>query len=105
MKAYVAKEGLRTVLTAADVEACVAGEGGIVFAGEGADFLEGRVEALDGAYAKGLRHLQLVHYIRTPVGDFQTASPTHGGLSAMGRQLVQACNAKGVLVDLAHATR
>ena len=104
MKAYVASEGLKTVLTPADVDACLAGEPGIVLACEGADFLEGRVEALDAAYARGLRHLQLVHYIRTPVGDFQTSSPRHGGLSAMGRALVQACNAKGVLVDLAHST-
>ena len=69
---------------------------------EGADFLEGRVEALGAAVDKGLRHLQLVHYIRTPVGDFQTKPPVHHGLSAMGRQLVRECNAKGVLVDLAH---
>jgi membrane dipeptidase len=104
MKAYSAKEGLRTVLTPADVDACLAGEAGIVLACEGADFLEGRVEGLDAAHAKGLRHLQLVHYIRTPVGDFQTTAPTHGGLSEMGRRLVQACNARGVLVDLAHCT-
>jgi membrane dipeptidase len=104
MRAYVAEHKLRTVLTPADVDACIAGDAGIVLASEGADFLEGRVENLDAAYAKGLRHLQFVHYIRTPVGDFQTIAPTHNGLSAMGKQLVEACNAMGVLVDLAHAT-
>lgn len=104
MKAYVAEQRLRTVLTAADVDACIAGDCGIVLASEGADFLEGRVERLDAAYAQGLRHLQLVHYIRSPVGDFQTVAPVHHGLSAMGKQLIAACNAKGVLVDLAHST-
>jgi membrane dipeptidase len=104
MRAYVAAQKLRTVLAAADVDACVAGEAGIVLAAEGADFLEGKVENLDAAYAKGLRHLQFVHYIRTPVGDFQTVAPSHNGLSAMGKQLVEACNAKHVLVDLAHST-
>ena len=104
MRTYVAAQKLRTVLAAADVDACVAGEAGIVLAAEGADFLEGKVENLDAAYAKGLRHLQFVHYIRTPVGDFQTVAPSHNGLSPMGRQLVEACNAKGVLVDLAHST-
>jgi membrane dipeptidase len=104
MKNYVAEQKLRTVLARADVDACVAGEAGIVLASEGADFLEGRVDGLDAAYAQGLRHLQLVHYIRTPVGDFQTVAPVHNGLSGMGKQLVEACNAKGVLVDLAHAT-
>ena len=104
MKAYVADQKLRTVLTAADVDACLAGEAGIVLAAEGADFLEGRVENLQPAYAAGLRHLQLVHYIHTPVGDFQTAAPTHNGLSAMGLQLIEACNARGVLVDLSHSS-
>jgi membrane dipeptidase len=104
MRAYVAAQTLRTVLGPADVDDCLAGEAGIVLASEGADFLEGRVENLDAAYARGLRHLQFVHYIRTPVGDFQTSAPVHNGLSAMGKQLVAACNAKGILVDLAHST-
>ena len=104
MKSYVAQHKLKTVLTPADVDACIAGESGIVLASEGADFLEGRVESLDAAYAAGLRHLQLVHYIRTPVGDFQTTAPMHNGLSEMGKRLVEACSAKGVLIDLAHST-
>lgn len=104
MKAYLAAQKLRTVLTRADVDASVAGDPGVVLAAEGADFLEGRTGDLDAAYDQGLRHLQLVHYIRTPVGDFQTVAPVHDGLSDMGKRLVEACNAKGVLVDLAHST-
>ena len=104
MRAYLAESKLRTVLTPDDVDACVAGDAGVVLAAEGADFLEGRLDALDGYVAKGLRHLQLVHYIRTPVGDFQTEAPTHDGLSELGRSIVAACNAHGVLVDLAHCT-
>ena len=104
MRVYVAAQKLRTVLAATDVDACIAGEAGIVLACEGADFLEGKVENLDAAYAKGLRHLQFVHYIHTPVGDFQTVAPTHNGLSPMGKRLVEACNAKGLLIDLAHST-
>ena len=106
MKAYVAQHRLKTVLNAADVDACIAADGqpGVVLASEGADFLEGRLGNLQAAYDKGLRHLQLVHYIRTPVGDFQTVPPVHNGLSALGRLLVEACNDKGVLVDLAHGT-
>ena len=104
MRAYVEKQKLRLVLTPADVDACIAGDPGIVLASEGADFLEGSVENLDTAYDRGLRHLQLVHYIRTPVGDFQTVAPVHNGLSEMGKRLIEACNAKGVLVDLAHCS-
>ena len=104
MRGYIAEHKLRTVLAPADVDACLAGDSGIVLASEGADFLEGKVEGLDAAYEKGLRHVQLVHYIRTPVGDFQTTAPTHNGLSEMGKRLVEACNAKGVVIDLAHST-
>jgi membrane dipeptidase len=105
MRDYLAAHGLKPVLTPADVDAALGGpEPGVVLASEGADFLEGRIEGLDSAYAQGLRHLQLVHYIRNPVGDFQTAAPTHEGLSEFGRQIVQACNDKGVLIDLAHST-
>jgi membrane dipeptidase len=104
MTGYVAEHDLKTVLTRAEVDACIAGGPGIVLAAEGADFLEGRLDGLGAAYEKGLRHLQLVHYIRTPVGDRQTDRPTHGGLSDFGRRLVEACNARGILVDLAHSS-
>ena len=104
MKSYLGSHQLRLVLTQADVDASVAGDAGIVLASEGADFLEGDIGNLNGAYEKGLRHLQLVHYSHTPVGDFQTIAPTYNGLSSMGKQLVEVCNAKGILVDLAHST-
>jgi len=106
MKAYAAQHRLQTVLSAADVDACIAADGqpGIVLASEGADFLEGRLGNLQAAYDKGLRHLQLVHTIRTRAGDLQTVPPVHNGLSALGRLLVEACNDKGMLVDLAHGT-
>lgn len=104
MRSYIAEQKLRTILTRTDVDACIGGDTGIVLASEGADFLEGRIENLDAAYEKGLRHLQFVHYIRTPVGDFQTMPPVYNGLSEMGKRLVEVCNTKGVLVDLAHAT-
>lgn len=104
MKAYVARGGLRPVLAQADVDACVAGESGVVLASEGADFLEGRIETLGTFYDLGLRHLQLVHYIRNPIGDFQTVAPVHNGLSEAGKHLVEACNEKGILVDLAHCS-
>lgn len=108
MQAYALEHQLRVVRTRADVDTCVAGHAngaaGVVLASEGADFLEGRVEDLRVAYEQGLRHLQFVHYIRTPVGDFQTVAPVHNGLSEMGKRLIEACNAQGVLVDLAHST-
>jgi membrane dipeptidase len=99
----LANAGLKRVLTAADVDACVAGEEhGVVLAAEGADFLEGRLDGLSAVYDQGLRHLQLVHYIASPIGDRQTSEPQFNGLSAVGKLLVEACNERGLLIDLAH---
>lgn len=105
MRGYLERQRIDIVRTPADVDAALAGGAPrVVLSSEGADFLEGDVARLAGAVGQGLRQLQLVHYIRTPVGDFQTVPPVHGGLTAMGRELVAACNAQGVLVDLAHCT-
>ena len=106
MKDYLLEHRLKMVLTAADVNACIAanGEPGIVLASEGAHFLEGRVDNLKAAYDKGLRHLQLVHFLPSPLGDNQTLAPVHHGLSGMGKRLVEACNAQHMLIDLAHAS-
>jgi membrane dipeptidase len=100
--AYLARNALKKVLTRADVEACSVEQPGVVLASEGADFLEGRLDGLAAVYDQGLRHLQLVHYLRSLVGDRQTSEPTFNGLSPFGKQLVEACNDKGLLIDLAH---
>ena len=103
--ASIRRDGLKRVLTRADVDACVVGgEHGVVLAAEGADFLEGRLDGLAATVDRGLRHLQLVHYMRSFVGDRQTSEPQwNGGLSDFGKQLVEACNEHGLLIDLAHS--
>jgi membrane dipeptidase len=104
LRAYLADKQLPWVQTVADVDAAVEGKPYIVLAAEAADFLEGRLDPLESAYALGLRHLQLVHYMKSAVGDLQTANPVHKGLSEFGLQVVKACNRMGILVDLAHCT-
>lgn len=91
-------------LSAADVDLALAGEPRVLLACESANFLEGQPERLAQAHAMGVRHLQLVHYIRSPLGDYQTAEPTHGGLTPLGVQVVRECRRLGVVVDLAHST-
>jgi membrane dipeptidase len=56
------------------------------------------------AYELGVRHLQLVHFTKNPVADFQTERPEHNGLTDFGRRVIRECNRLGILVDLAHAT-
>jgi membrane dipeptidase len=104
IKRHIAEQGLKIVLTPEDVDRAVSGEPHVVLSVEGASFVEGDVGALATAYELGIRHLQLVHYVDNPLGDFQTAKPRHGGLSALGKQVVTECNRLGVLVDLAHAS-
>jgi membrane dipeptidase len=105
MRAYLAKTGLDFVQSAADIDAARSGAPRVVIALEGAGSAEDRMEILDEACARGLRHLQLVHYIRNGLGDFQTERPEHDGLTGLGINVVKSCNRLGILVDLAHCTR
>ncbi len=95
---------LPKALTAADVDAALAGEPRILLATEGANFLEGQPERVAQAHAWGVRHLQLVHFIQSPLGDHQTANPVHGGLTSLGVDVVRECRRLGIVVDLAHGT-
>jgi membrane dipeptidase len=52
-------------------------------------------------HAFGLRIVQLTYNVRNMFGD-GCLQPENGGLTPLGRQLVEALNAKGIIVDLAH---
>jgi membrane dipeptidase len=104
IKAHVAEARLKIVRSAADVDRAVRGEPHIVLAVEGASFIENDPARVRTAHGLGLRHLQLVHYIRNTLGDLQTDAPEHQGLSEAGKQVVRECNRLGILVDVAHCT-
>lgn len=95
---------LAKALTPADVDAALGGAPRVVLATEGANFLEGQPERVAQAHAWGVRHLQLIHFIQSPLGDRQTAEPVHGGLTPLGAKVVAECQRLGMLVDLAHGT-
>ncbi|MRD45694.1 hypothetical protein GHT07_00250 [Caenimonas koreensis DSM 17982] len=95
---------IELALTPADVDNAVAGHPRILLATEGANFLEGRPERVAQAHAWGIRHMQMVHFIQSPLGDHQTAQPQHGGITSVGAQVVAACKRSGIVVDLAHST-
>lgn len=104
LNARLEQWNLPRALTPADVDAAVTGSVRMVLATEGANFLEGRPQRLATAHAAGVRHLQLVHFIQSPLGDHQTAEPLHGGLTGTGAKVVAECGRLGMLVDLAHGT-
>ncbi|WP_421988384.1 dipeptidase [Roseococcus sp.] len=77
----------------------------ILVESEGGDFMEGRIDRLEWAFREQkLRHLQLTHYHVNELGDIQTVSAVHNGLTDFGVEVVRACNRLGILVDVAHAT-
>jgi membrane dipeptidase len=105
MRARHQREGLSEVLGAADLERVLKERApAVVLAAEGGDFLEGDPRRVEAAHAFGVRHLQIVHYRVSEVGDVCTERPVHGGLSAFGKSVVASCNRLGVLVDVAHCT-
>jgi len=98
---------LRLARTADDVEA--AGRDGAIAALlgiEGAHALEGDLDRLDAFARRGVRYLGLLHFSANEAGF-----PAYGrgmrdaGLTPWGRSLVERCEERGVLVDLAHINR
>ena len=73
---------------------------------EGGHFLEGKLERLEWAYKRGLRHFGLLHdsNASTPLGDIYTNPPQWNGLTDFGKQVVEECNRLGILIDLTHCS-
>ena len=104
VKAHIIAQKLKIATTPEHVEAALKGDPHVVLAVEGASFLDDGIAQLQSAYDMGVRHIQLVHYTRNGIGDFQTEPPRFGGLTDLGKTVVAECNRLGILIDLAHAT-
>jgi len=76
----------------------------LVLAIEGCDFLEGDLDRLDIMAERGVRSVQLTHYVVNETGDIQTEPPAHGGLTAFGADAVRRMNRLGIFVDVAHCS-
>ena len=75
-----------------------------VFAVEGGDFIEDRLDRVHEAFHDGVRAITIVHYHVNQIGDIQTEAPVHQGLTPLGKSIVREMNRAGIIVDLAHAT-
>jgi membrane dipeptidase len=105
LKSLLANHALTEGLTAADIEAAHRHhKTAAVFAVEGGDFIEDRLDRVQEAYRDGVRAITLVHYHVNQIGDIQTEAPVHEGLTALGKSIVAEMNRTGIIVDLAHAT-
>ena len=100
---------LRVITTPADIDRLLADrKSGMTVVGgmlsiEGLQDLEVNIDNLDVLYAAGFRMAGLAHFF-----DNDVAGSMHGvakgGLTPLGRQVVQRMEAKGMIVDLAHAS-
>src|SRR5262245_18777398 len=70
---------------------------------EGADGLEGSVENLRDLYRRGVRLVQIMHFLDNNLGSNQIPPYEDRGLTPLGRDLIRECNRLGIIVDLAHA--
>jgi len=76
---------------------------GVFLGTEGAQPLEGKLENLDALYAAGFRMMAPTHFTDTAIGG-SAAGVEKGGLTALGREWVRQMEARGMLIDLAHAS-
>lgn len=109
-RAVAASAGkLRAVNTPEDIDGLLAARRGKVppvgamLSIEGLHGLEGKLANLDTLYAAGFRMAGLTHFF-----DNDLAGSMHGlkkgGLTPTGRQVVEAMEAKGMIVDIAHCS-
>lgn len=74
---------------------------GGLFSVEGLHDLEGKRANLDGLYAAGLRMAGITHFFDNELGA-SMHGVSQGGLTPFGREIIQAMEAKGIIVDVAH---
>jgi microsomal dipeptidase-like Zn-dependent dipeptidase len=74
-----------------------------ILGAEGAQPLEGKLKNLDDLYAAGFRMMAPTHFADTKVGG-SASGLRKSGLTKLGREWVRAMEAKGMLIDLAHAS-
>jgi membrane dipeptidase len=109
-RAEAGSEGrLRIVRSGIDVRRLLADRAagrkvtGALLSIEGLQNLEGRLDNVDRLHAAGFRMAGLAHFF-----DNEVAGSMHGlkkgGLTPLGRQVVRAMEAKGMIVDIAHSS-
>ena len=105
MDSLVKPDAMARVLTPADLDAAkAAGRPALIVTIEGCHFMEGRLERIEEVYRRGVRQLQVVHYMPSELGDQQTEDAKWGGLSPLGADVIRECNRLGIVVDTAHGS-
>ena len=74
-----------------------------ILGAEGAQPLEGNLENLNDLYDAGFRMMSPTHFTDTDIAG-SASGQLKGGLTGLGRGWVHSMEAKGMLIDLAHAS-
>jgi membrane dipeptidase len=77
---------------------------GAILGIEGANPLQDDLAHFDEVYRLGVRLITLAHYKVSNLIDVMTSPPKHGGLSALGRKVVERMDKLGIVIDVAHAS-
>jgi membrane dipeptidase len=105
LKSLIASHAVTAGLNSADIESAHRYHRTAAIIGvEGGDFIEDRLDRVRQAFHDGVRVVTLVHYHINQIGDIQTESPVHQGLTPLGKNIVREMNRVGIVIDLAHAT-
>ncbi|RZJ71768.1 membrane dipeptidase [Flavobacterium sp.] len=103
--AILKANGMKRALNLRDIEkAHKSQKPTVIQSVEGGHFLEGKIERLQVAYDRGLRHLGLLHDNDASVvlGDIYTNPVKREGLTQFGSDVIRESEKLGILIDLAH---
>lgn len=96
-------DGLVLATTAREIrQAKQDGTVALVLTFEGCDALAGDPRMLDLYHRMGLRAASLTHTRRNAYADGCWAAERQGGLTALGRQVIERLNQLGIVIDLVH---
>jgi membrane dipeptidase len=107
MDEILKKNDLKRALNLSDLKAAKKENKPVVIQSvEGGHFIEDKLERLEIAYSRGVRHLGLLHDNQShiPLGDIYTDAPQFGGLTETGMKVIRECNRLGILIDLTHCS-
>lgn len=85
------------------LEAKRQGKISIMAALEGADGVEGSLDNLREIHRRGVRLVQLIHFLNNDLGHKQTEPYYDEGLTELGHEFIREANRLGIIVDMAHA--
>lgn len=106
----VRKGYVKKILKSSDIPEPSSAVPGAIFGLEGGDALSGNVSRVDEFYRLGVRIITVVHYHNNEIGDIMApltgwaAGPYKGGLTVIGKAIIERMQKLGMVVDVAHSS-